>query len=248
MDTAIKPIVATTSLSILFHSSVFAAALLLYGQVTTQSEGAGSGIEIELVSSLAVAEQKENSRLRTRNLLSETAVEVAHEAEPEAISEAISEAKHETGEKPAAREVLTSAVSLESIPLPEIADREQRDSTIAVIKKMTDKNHNTAQVLQATSASQQQHSIIELLHSRISDNKIYPYLAQRQRRQGVSKVAFVLHPDGSVENTRLVRTSQSGALDRAALSAVNRIQPFTAAQDYIDHAREFQIDVVFNLL
>ncbi len=100
----------------------------------------------------------------------------------------------------------------------------------------------------STSASQQQHSILELLHSSISENKEYPYMARRQRREGVSTVAFIPHPDGTIENTHLIHSSQTVSLDRAALSAVRLIEPFEAAQEYLDHAEEFQVEVVFNLL
>jgi protein TonB len=86
------------------------------------------------------------------------------------------------------------------------------------------------------------------LHRHISDNKEYPYLARRQRREGIATIAFVLHPDGKIENTHLVTSSRAAALDRAALSAVKKIEPFTVAQDYLEHAEEFQVDIEFDLL
>ena len=103
-------------------------------------------------------------------------------------------------------------------------------------------------IMQATNASHQRHSILELLHDRISSNKKYPYLAQRQRREGITTVAFVLHPDGTIENTRLLNSSQVATLDRAALSAVRDSEPFIVAKDYLDQSTEFQIDIVFDLL
>ena len=111
-----------------------------------------------------------------------------------------------------------------------------------------DESESTADTVQSTSASQQKHAILELLHRRISDNKEYPYLARRQRREGVATVAFVLHPDGKIENTHLVTSSRAAALDRAAISAVKHIEPFTVAQEYLDHAEEFQVDIKFDLL
>jgi len=102
--------------------------------------------------------------------------------------------------------------------------------------------------LQSTNASQQQHSILELLHSSISNNKEYPYLARRQRREGVATVSFVLHPDGTIEDAHLVASSHAVVLDRAALSAVKKIEPFIAAQDYLGQPEKFQIDIEFDLL
>ncbi len=109
-------------------------------------------------------------------------------------------------------------------------------------------NESVASVAQSTSASQQQHTILELLHKRISDNKDYPYLARRQRREGIATVAFVLHPDGTIENAHLVTSSRAVSLDRAALSAVKHIEPFTVAQEYLEQPEEFQVDVEFHLL
>lgn len=236
MDTAIKPIAASASLSILFHSAAFVVSLLLYQQVATLSEGVGSGIEIELVSSIEISEQKEASVSR------------AQDAAIQSIAETIPASMPEREKKAETNKILTSSANVETVAVSTLFDAVQKNVIDEVIQAKADKSDSATQVVQATSASQQQHSIIELLHSRISDNKIYPYLAQRQRREGVSTVAFILYPDGSVENARLVKTSQSGTLDRAALSAVNRIEPFIAAHDYIKQAKEFQIDVVFDLL
>jgi len=45
-----------------------------------------------------------------------------------------------------------------------------------------------------------------------------------------------------------VTSSRTSVLDHAALTAVQRIAPFIPAQDYLDHAEVFSIDVVFDLL
>ena len=100
----------------------------------------------------------------------------------------------------------------------------------------------------STNAAGQKSAIVELLHSKISEHKQYPYLARRQRREGVATVEFVLHPDGTVVDPRLVQSSRTSSLDKAALDAVRRIEPFSPASDFIDEPEAYRVDVVFNVL
>lgn len=120
----------------------------------------------------------------------------------------------------------------DNLPRPELA---------AVLPAM-------AQPLKSTDASQHRQSLVDILHRRISANKDYPYLARRQRREGIAKVSFVLQPSGEIQHASLVRSSDSASLDRAALSAVRGIEPVERAAEYIEQAEAFTIDVVFSLI
>ena len=91
-------------------------------------------------------------------------------------------------------------------------------------------------------------SIIELLHTKISEYKQYPYMARRQRREGIARIEFVLHPDGSINDAHLVHSSRTRSLDNAAIKAVESIEPFLDAREYLDQPQAFQVDVVFNVL
>lgn len=244
MDTTAKPIVATTSLSFLLHGVVFAGVLLVYNQVATLDEGVGRGVEIQLVSSVLVAEQLETDVPQKQEVVVDTAAESMIHAP----------------QKKFAENILTSLSSKQAVAYAEseeasfsdgIKDVKQEDMQqhgIEQVQLSVQDTESAASVAQSTNASQQQHAILELLHRRISDNKVYPYLARRQRREGVATVAFVLHPDGKIENTHLVTSSRAAALDRAALSAVKHIEPFVVAQEYLEHAEEFQVDIEFDLL
>ena len=236
MDTATRPILTTTSLSLLLHAVAVAGALLLYEQVATVDEGVGRGVEVQLISSLLVSDQLQEDVPQAQ--------EVKPSASPDHSPPAV--------EKTVAEDVLTS---LESSPLVSADKVEKSDVDFA--DQLTDgrqeplsehQDKAAAQVAQSTNASQQQHTILELLHRRISDNKEYPYLARRQRREGVATVAFVLHPDGRIEDARLVATSSARSLDRAALSAVEQIEPFLVAKEYLKHSETFQVDIEFDLL
>ena len=239
MDTTAKPIVATTSLSFLLHGVVFAAVLLVYEQVTPRDEGVGSGVEIQLISSVLVSEQ----------------LEVDVPRKQEVTTYAPAESLIHDAQKKFAENILTSLSSIRAIANAEPEEQEHIDKSrgelqydIEQVQMDAYDNESVSSVAQSTNASQRQHAILELLHRRISDNKVYPYLARRQRREGVATVAFVLHPDGKIENTHLVTSSRAAVLDRAALSAVKHIEPFVVAQDYLQHAEEFQVDIEFDLL
>jgi TonB family protein len=252
MDTTAKPIVATTSLSFLLHGVVFAGLLLVYDQVTILDEGVGHGIEIQLISSALVSDQQEADVPRGS--------ETKSKAKPDTSSETLIHAV----QKKFAKNRLTSLVStqtvsvIDSVTGPVDTDVDEQNSVdpnsaeqqydIQHKQLSVYESESAAHTAQSTNASQQQHAMLELLHARISDNKEYPYLARRQRREGVARVAFVLHPDGRIENTHLVTSSRAAALDRAALSAVKHIEPFTVAQEYLEHAEEFQVDIEFDLL
>ena len=58
----------------------------------------------------------------------------------------------------------------------------------------------------------------------------------------------MLHPDGKIENAHLVSSSRAKVLDRAALTAVRHIEPFTAAREYLERSEAFQVDIAFELL
>ena len=239
MDSTTKPIVATTSLSFLLHGVAFAGLLLVFDQVTTLDGGVGRGVEIQLISSVLVSDQQEADVQREQKVVADTA----------------SDSLIHASQKKFVENSLTSLNNAQAIVVTEpeekvFIDKESthQQQNIKQAQLSVDANESIASVAQSTNASQQQHTILDLLHRRISDNKEYPYLARRQRREGVATVAFVLHPDGKIENTRLVTSSRATALDRAALSAVKQIEPFTLAQEYLEHAEEFQVDIEFDLL
>jgi TonB family protein len=247
MSPVTAPIAATTSLSILLHGAVFAALLLVYEQATTT----GRGIEIQLISSSTVSDQQETNIPREKTRVEKTLLQTKQET---MLKDVRAHVQKKVPQSPGSQRLLTSLNSTAMVSVSDSADNnvpvERHDVVREVLQKqlVTDKTKNVAQIAQSTNAVEQQHSILELLHARISNNKEYPYIARRQRREGVATVGFVLHPDGSVENAHLVSSSSAAALDRAALSAVKRIEPFKPAQDYIDKAEEFNIDIVFNLL
>jgi protein TonB len=245
MHSVTTPVATSFSLSVLLHAAAFAALLLVYEQVTTT----GQGLEIELVSSTRVSQQQETDEPRkheTSPLLENiSAVNVADKKQKELQ-------QHHY-----ARPVLTSRVSAVNVSESEHDDNERSfrrediqakaEMDMSKQQPISSEGRSGAQLMQATNAAQQQHSLLELLHDSISDNKEYPYIARRQHREGVATVSFVLHPDGSIENAHLVNSSRTKILDRAAMSAIKKIEPFKPAQVYLKSTEEFKVNVVFNL-
>jgi len=245
MNTAAGPIAATTSLSILLHGVAVAVLLAVFNQ-TSPDSAVGQSLQIELVSAETITEQRETN---APPVMAEQVVklEKAKDVSPVKQPQKNIEQNHHEDQK-TFLPVLATLSAEEAIAIARpTADYLVPQQTEQLLQQRFEKNTQAA-VMQATTASQQHHSILELLHSSISSNKEYPYLARRQRREGTSTVAFVLYPDGSIENTHLIQSSQTVSLDRAAISAVEEIEPFKAAQDYLEQAEEFQVDVVFNLL
>ena len=248
MDTATGPIVTTTLLSALLHGAVVAGLLAVNSQASPEL-AVGKGLDIELISSVTVAEQNETELpdLLRRGQLHELAQQ---DIRMQTVDDAGAQIVTALNSKN--RVVVIESMDKKIIePLSEKYEPEKTDSEKSepeVKQQSISEKDSNASVTQSTNASQQRHSILELLHSSISDKKSYPYLARRQRREGTTTVAFVLHPDGTIENAQLINSSRTVALDRAALSAVKDIEPFEVAQKYLEKAEEFRVDVVFNLL
>jgi len=245
MNTATAPIATTTSLSVLLHAAVIAAALLVFEQNPTT----GRGVDILLVSSTRVSEQQETAVVRNNIGVEKTELKPADNTRDDLSDNPV---QQETQQNTPSQDLLTLADSNEIISSVAVKDElAQQKTTVRDAQQkqqLTDELTSTARLSQSTNARQQQHALLELLHTTISNNKEYPYLARRQHREGVATVGFELHPDGTVKNTHLVASSNTGMLDRAALTAVKRIEPFAPARVYLEQAKEFSIDVVFKLL
>lgn len=243
MNSVTAPIATSFSLSVLLHGAAFAALLLVYDRATTT----GQGVEIELIPSTMISFQQETDVPRKHDTQIDSTEKVTDTIQK------IKRKPHVTSQDVLISHNTAFNVSDHDRAAEDLSAQRQQgqwnvERNIEQQLKITDEGSSSTPVIRSTNAAQRQLSIIGLLHDSISNNKEYPYIARRQRREGVVTVGFVLYPDGSIENAYLVTSSSTDLLDRAALSAVKRIEPFKPAQDYLDHAEAFKIDVVFNLL
>ena len=224
----------STALSTLVHGALFLSLIMVLENSSSIGSDAAKEIELELVGS--VVEQTEVTQQESNP---DTAVQ---EADTRDASLAKKDSPQPQKENKV--EAIVAAVEESLIPSESPAETEHAETSSSV------SHIEAAQPLDVSSvqAKAVDNELVELLHSRISDKKQYPYFAKRQRREGVATVSFVLHPNGEIEDARLVNSSHTDMLDRAALTAVEKIEPFEAAQDYLETAETFNIDVVFVLL
>ena len=216
-----SPITLATFVSLALHA-------VLLGVVSPAQElvqAAGQGINIQLVSSTYVSDQRETEQAAQR---------------------AVSPSRHQQSKvTPKSEPAIVRKHEQAIVPVPEtVAHATEPASAV----ESRDDNTGSKAINRSTDAASHEISIIELLHTKISEHKQYPYMAKRQRREGVARVEFVLHPDGSIDDARLVHSSRTLVLDKAALEAVQDIEPFIPAKDYLHQPEAFQVDVVFNMI
>lgn len=98
----------------------------------------------------------------------------------------------------------------------------------------------------SSSHGEQTEALLAVLHAAIQKQQHYPISAMQMEREGRATMAFVLLPDGRIQNLHLVKSSGTDSLDQAAAVAIQNAVPF-AVDNYLKTAKEFSIDVVFEL-
>lgn len=223
MDTGLRPISVSTAFSLLLHASL-AVAVLQTGDVI---QAMGEGVEIELVSSSYISRQVETEQAANK------AASMPQQQQQQPAAQQETHIKNSPAENIEARQEDTAR---------QLAGATASDSN------SIDNDTGEKAVTRSTDTARNNSTIIELLHTKISEHKQYPYMARRQRREGVARVEFVLYPDGSVDNAHLVNSSRTLSLDNAAIKAVESIEPFSVARKYLQQPEAFQVDVVFSVL
>jgi TonB family protein len=220
MDTGFRSISFSTAFSLLLHASLAVAIV----QTSDVIQATGRGVEIELVSSSTVSHQLETEQAAPR------AATMPRKSRPSGQTELKNQGR--PGDIDTRQDTAVEQVDSTPVSEPESMNNDAGEKTVS----------------RSTDAAMNHNSIIGLLHTKISEHKHYPYMARRQRREGVARVEFVLHPDGSIDDAHLVHSSRTRSLDNAAIKAVESIEPFILAKDYLQQPEAFQVDVVFNVL
>lgn len=73
---------------------------------------------------------------------------------------------------------------------------------------------------------------LSIVRSRIQEKKHYPPFARDMRQEGGAVVRITIGPEGEVRTSSLVRSSGYTLLDKAAIEAVRRAQPFPPPAEY----------------
>lgn len=253
MEASGRTFVTSTVLSTLAHGAAFISLALVLEHTTSVGQDSALDIQLELIASDEVVNESSMSSRMSSQWMQHT------ERAETVVSESVpfqSEPRRLVNTETVVKPVNSTANGLtESDAIDEkILTAGNSDALISYVQGVTE-DMAAENAEPAVSASQNtglpqavDHQLVALLHSHISEQKQYPYLARRQRREGVATVSFVLHPNGEIENTHLVSSSRTAILDRAALSAVENIEPFEAAHNYLETAETFNIDVVFELM
>lgn len=117
--------------------------------------------------------------------------------------------------------------------------------------KVTDRQESASKNEAANAPNGKYNTILSelqrLLLVEINLHKHYPLSALRMGQQGTARVGFRLRKNGYIDALAVLHSSGHKSLDRAALSAINDIQPFTPADRLLTKEADLQIDIVFQL-
>jgi TonB family protein len=86
-----------------------------------------------------------------------------------------------------------------------------------------------------------------MLVARLQVQKSYPRQAAREKSEGTARIFFVISREGELMSSGVGVSSGSAMLDRAALDAVQRAQPFPPLPDGSRESDEFVISLAFRI-
>jgi TonB family protein len=89
-------------------------------------------------------------------------------------------------------------------------------------------------------------SLRVILGKAITRHLFYPTSAIEHNVTGTVLIGFTLHPDGQVTNIQLVKPSNAGILNSAALSAINEISPVPGVREYVSEPRFLVVGIIFS--
>jgi TonB family protein len=89
-------------------------------------------------------------------------------------------------------------------------------------------------------------SLRTILGKAIGQHLFYPRSAYEYGIKGTVLVGFTLHPDGQVTGIQLVKSSNAGILNSAALSAINEISPVEGVEEFVVSPRYLIVGIILN--
>lgn len=90
-----------------------------------------------------------------------------------------------------------------------------------------------------------QKPLFTLIGKALTQHLVYPKIAIDFNIRGMSVIGFVLYPDGTVKDTRLVKSSGAGILDEEAVRAVSAISPLMHVSEYVPAPKYLVIGIIF---
>lgn len=83
--------------------------------------------------------------------------------------------------------------------------------------------------------------------SSINRHKVYPLQAKRRHHQGRVIISFIVKKDGAVSALKVIKSSGHAELDRAAILAVQRAQPFNKEKISLNKNKKILLPIKFSL-
>ncbi len=90
-------------------------------------------------------------------------------------------------------------------------------------------------------------SLVQLLHEKILSKQHYPLMAIEMENEGMVTLKFTLLTDGGITNVNIAKSSGTKLLDDAALKALGEAVPFQEVAQYLQSAKDFEVDIQFRL-
>lgn len=87
--------------------------------------------------------------------------------------------------------------------------------------------------------------LLTLLHAAIAKTQQYPQQALILNQHGTVTVSFNLTVSGAISAITMVKSSGFSLLDDAGIAAVQAINPFRDAGQFIQKTQKMQVDIVF---
>src|SRR3990167_583727 len=85
----------------------------------------------------------------------------------------------------------------------------------------------------------------KLLGKAITAHIYYPDMARELYMRGVVSIELVLHPDGTITNAHIIKSSREHILDVAALRAISDSSPINGVDLYVKQPRRLVINIIF---
>lgn len=87
--------------------------------------------------------------------------------------------------------------------------------------------------------------LLEMIGKALTARLIYPKIAVDFNVRGLVLVGFVIHPDGRITDTQLMRSSGAGVLDEEALRALRAIELIPEVNRYLQASRFMVVGILF---
>lgn len=87
--------------------------------------------------------------------------------------------------------------------------------------------------------------LLTLIGKALTRQLIYPKIALDFNIRGTPLIGFLLHPDGTISDVQLVRSSGAGVLDSEAIRAALSISPLKHVNAYLQEPKYLVIGIIF---